>query len=81
MECKHCKSDKGYYEKIKLERPIALYYHSDGRDMDEEDSGYNEADNMIFISASKFIYCATCYKKIGELKNAPHINCGGDGEL
>ncbi|WP_141087976.1 hypothetical protein [Listeria newyorkensis] len=72
MECKYCKSNKGYFEKVKLEEPIRHYYHFDGEDMTEDEAEYVEPDNIVLKPASKFIYCAECERKIGEIKDAPH---------
>lgn len=36
--------------------------------MDEEDSGYCEADNMSLAPASKFVFCAECERNIGMLE-------------
>lgn len=73
MRCKFCGSTKGYFEKVKLEQSISHHYKFSGETMDEDESEYCIPDSMHFVPASKFIFCAKCERKIGELEDAPHI--------
>ncbi|ENH6059159.1 TPA: hypothetical protein ACGY2I_001142 [Listeria monocytogenes] len=63
-------STKGYFKKLKVARPFFRYYFFDGSDMEEEDSGYFESDDIdaSIVPASKFVFCAECEREIGQLE-------------